>query len=62
MSQYPEHSLDVERLLSDIRKELAMMTGEQRLAVFYSISDGYCSHCGRDDSKEPRGCQCWNDE
>ena len=52
----------VQRLLAQIRVAISAMTDDQRLEFFSAVTEGYCRHCGRDDSDSPHGCQCWNDE
>jgi hypothetical protein len=41
-----------------LRELLPSLTGDQRLAVFGDITEGYCKECGTDNPD----CQCWNDE
>ena len=54
--------LSTQDLLQLLRKNLAAMPDFERLEFFDELTEGYCKHCGRDDSKSFRGCQCWNDE
>lgn len=44
-------------LLAQVREHIKDMTNEQRIEFFYDIADGYCRHCGRDDSDSIRACQ-----
>lgn len=50
------------RLIEQLRAQFATMTDEQRLEAINRVADGYCRHCGCDESKMPIGCQCNNDE
>lgn len=48
--------------VSIVKAFQASLTDEQRLELWKDIQDGYCQHCGRDDTDTKFGCQCWNDE
>ncbi len=39
---------------------LPFLTDEERLALFASLTEGYCKVCGREE--DAIFCQCWNDE
>lgn len=49
-------------LFSLVREHLKTLSDDERMEFFADMEDGYCRHCGRDDSGSPMGCQCWNDE
>jgi hypothetical protein len=49
-------------LVKDIREILKSTSDENRLEIFGNIMNGYCKHCGCDNSKYAMGCQCWNDD
>ncbi len=51
-----------DNLVEDVRGELKSMSDAGRQWFFDSIIEGYCRHCGRDDSELSGGCQCENDE
>ncbi len=44
------------------KEEIRRMSDSDREKTFACLTDGFCIHCGRDESKLPRGCQCQNDD
>ena len=45
-----------------VRLHFEKLKDAERVKFMDDAFDGYCKHCGRDDSESLRGCQCWNDE
>jgi len=52
---------ETETLVAVLRDRMQKMTDEERLALIDALAEGYCIHCGREETNGRR-CQCWNDE
>ena len=55
-------SLSVESATHNVVAQLKVMTDEQREQLFSKLRELYCIHCGCEQPKVGRLCQCWNDE
>lgn len=53
---------DAKQVTKELIELMENLSPDERLEVFSDIEDIYCQHCGWEQPKGSRPCQCWNDE